>query len=178
MATLQDLINRMKDVKAALEQSLPDIATSVAITAKALAERTIKDKGFGAQYSHTEVPAFWFLGQENTQVGRSFLETAIKEGKGVAWRDLRNAEGMQTEHVDLTFTGEMFAGMFPGDVVKEGDKYTAPLGHTNKAGQDKMNYNRDRYGDFIGKVLRGDNYDIMVKVATEEVIRIFERNNL
>lgn len=178
MATLHDLITRMKDIRAGLELALPEIATSVSLTGKALAERTIKEKGFGANYSHSPLPAFWFLGDENTQQGRAFIEEKILKGEGMAWRDLRQAEGMQTEHVDLTFTGEMFAGMYPGPVVQEGDVYTAPLGHTNKAGQNKMNWNRDQYGDFIGKVLRGENFEIMVTVATQEVIRIFERNNL
>lgn len=178
MATLQDLIKRMKDIRESLEQALPEIATSVSLTAKALAERTIKEKGFGAVYSYTPVPAYWMLGKENSNRGKSFIEAAIDDDKSIAWRDVRAAEGMQTEHVDLTFTGEMFAGMYPGDVERNGDIYIAPLGHTNKAGQDKMNWNHDRYGDFIGKVLKGDNYDAMVTVATQEVIRIFERHNL
>jgi hypothetical protein len=168
----------MKDIKSDIERSLPEIATSVSLTAKALAERTIKEKGFGAVYSTSELPAFWFQGKESTQRGASFIENKIKKDEGMAWRDLREAEGLQTEHVDLTFTGEMFAGMYPDDPVVEGNRVIAPLGHTNKEGQKKMNYNRDRYGDFIGKVLVGDNFDSMVKVATAEVIRIIQRNNL
>ena len=61
---LKELIEKFKAIRDALPEVLPDVATSMSLTAKAIAERTIKDKGFGELYSDTEVPAWFFKGKE------------------------------------------------------------------------------------------------------------------
>ena len=37
-----------------------------------------------------------------------------------------------------------------------------------------MNWNYDRFGDYIGKVLTGDNMDILFDVGYEELIRLMD----
>ena len=51
MASLRDLINNLKDIEEALPEVLKQSATVMAHDGKALAERIIKDKGFGEVYS-------------------------------------------------------------------------------------------------------------------------------
>ena len=37
-----------------------------------------------------------------------------------------------------------------------------------------MNWNYERYGDFIGKVLTGDNLDTLYNVAYDELVRLMD----
>lgn len=196
MASIEDLKAKLHQIRDQLPSYLLEAATSVSLTGKALAERTIKDKGFGATYSLQEVPVWFFSGKELNASGKAYIET--KQGKGKkkkkkleniteadlydgmgTWKEFREAQGLQTGHVDLTFSGKMWAGMFPREAYQNGNLFIAPLGHNNKEGQNEMNWNRDRYGDFVGKALTGDNYKIMADIGVQELMRlIVERNNL
>lgn len=176
MADINDLIKKLQGIK----QKLPDVAlktaTSISLAAKALAERTIRDQGFGALYSLRGIPAFLLEGKELSQRGKKFIEAKMKADEYVAWSGLRQAEGLQIGFVDLAYSNEMWRGMFPRQAVeKQPGKFIAPLGHNNQDGQNKMNWNRARYGDFIGKVLTGDNFEAMVTVAREEFTRFLDQ---
>lgn len=183
MNTLSDLRAKLEDIKNDLPNILKDVATTVSLSGKAIAERTIKDKGFGEQYSATKVPAWFMDGKELNASGSSFIARK-KKSKNKAeqltnWAEFREAQGLQSGHVDLSYANEMWSGMFPQEAYQNGTLFIAPLGHNNRAGQNKMNWNRDRYGDFIGKVLKGSNFDQMGEIATEETLRlIVSRHNL
>jgi hypothetical protein len=184
MATIIDLIHRMQNLENDLKSSLGDIATSVSLTAKAIAERTIKESGFGAEYSTKNVPTAWLYGQVLNASGTSFLQQRDQESDELglegeaSYKELRAAQGLQVAHVDLTYSGEMWRGMLPAEPEIHGGIAIAPLGHTNRDGQDKMNWNFERYGDFIGETLTGDNFDTLKTVAAEEVNRIIQRSNI
>lgn len=172
MAELSDLRAKLEQIRNELPETLKEVATSVSMAGKALAERTIKDRGFGEMYSNTKVPAWFLTGKELNAAGSAFTKRKIKAKEKTNWKEFREAQGLQTGHVDLTFSGKMWAGMFPGEVRESGGRVIAPLGHNNREGQDEMNWNRDRYGDFIGKVLTGENYERMAKIAVDETIRL------
>lgn len=176
MAELAELVNRLKSFRDKLPEVLPEIATLVSLSGKALAERTIKDKGFGKLYSNNDIPAFFLKGKEINARGRSYLDQASKDDKGVSWGDFRQAQGLQNKFVDLTYSGKMWAGMFPGEVQVNLFTYIAPLGNNTTEGQKKMNWNRERYGDFIGQVLTGDNLEALKRVGYEELVKVMDRN--
>ena len=179
MNTLADLRAKFRDIQNDLPNILKDVATTVSLTGKAIAERTIKDRGFGEQYSNTKVPAWFMDGKQLNASGSNFIAGKKKAGELTNWKEFREAQGLQTGHVDLSYANEMWAGMFPQDAYQNGNLFISPLGHNNKAGQNKMNWNRDRYGDFIGKVLRGSVFDEMGEMAIEETMRlILSRHNL
>lgn len=183
MKTLADLRAKFQDIQNDLPNILKDVATTVSLSGKALAERTIKDKGFGERYSNTKVPAWFMDGKELNASGSAFIarkkKSKDKADRLTNWGEFREAQGLQSGHVDLSYANEMWSGMFPQEAYQNGTLFIAPLGHNNSAGQKKMNWNRDRYGDFIGKVLRGDNFDKMVEIAIDETLRlILSRHNL
>jgi hypothetical protein len=183
MPTLEELRAKLHTIRDQIPSILLEVATSVALTGKALSERTIKDKGFGEMYSSNKVPAWFMTGKELNATGAAFIDKKLKgktkEEQLTNWKEFRAAQGLQTGYVDLSYDNEMWSGMFPRDAYQKGTEYLAPLAHNNTEGQNKMNWNRDRYGDFIGKVLSGENFDIMGNVAIEEFTRLaFERNNL
>lgn len=168
--TIQDLINKFKDAKDGIDKAMSDTATSVSFAGKAYAERIILDEGFGAQYSNNKMKPSFFFGQELNQSGLNFL----KSKKTTNWKELREAQGLQTAHVDLHYSNEMFRSMMPLETKKEGNKYVAPLGSTNQAGQHKMNMNFKRYGDFISKAMGEKGKEIIGEVAMEEQLRFLK----
>ena len=173
------LIARLKEFRDTLPEVLPDVAVSVSMAGKAIAERVIKDKGFGEAYSATEVPAWFFEGKTLNGKGISYLkgleEKATEDEPALTnWAGLRRAQGLQTSYVDLSYSNKMWAGMFPQDVQVTLFDYIAPLGNNTTEGQNKMNWNYERYGDFIGKVLTGDNLDTLYNVAYDELVRLMD----
>lgn len=195
MADLKDLKADLIKIREAVILALPEIALKLTLSAKALAERKIKDVGFGRTYSGVKYPAWFLHGKELNLKGTKFLEDrgvhpstgtqgeAKKKRKKKGeeqesfdtltnWKEFRDAQGLQTEHVDLSYSNKMFAAMGPVNPEQRGDIFLAPLGGTNKEAQDKMNWNFERYGDFIGKSLDENDIKILEEVVAEEVVQI------
>lgn len=197
MPSIEELKARLEQLREAVAQKLPDIALTMAITAKSLSERNIRERGFGAKYSENKVPAWWFLGKELNGSGTSYLQslTAPKASKGkkkiediteadlvdgeTTWGDFREAQGLQKMFVDLGYTNKMWADMSPVEVAQQGDgRVVAFLGGRTRENQDKMNYNRDRYGDFISKGLGEQGRDLLGQVLIDEVVSVMEQFKL
>lgn len=197
MATLKDLDNILEQMKEAIRQRLPDALTTMVVTAKALAEREIVEKGIGKKYSREKYPAFFLAGKELNQKGTKFLadhgvdktgkqtKTAQKNRKVnrkeltyaetlTNWGEFREAQGLQSEHVDLHYSNKMYANMGPLSPEVDGDKVTVRLGATNKEAQDKMNWNYERYGDFISAALTDDSKKLLREVLKSEVLTILK----
>lgn len=199
MPDLNALKEKLNQIRQALEQKLPEIAVTLTISAKALAERNIKEAGFGAKYSQNKIPAWFLHGKELNQKGTKFLQDrgvdaeTGKQGdakkkrrkkgetadpghfdKMTNWGEFRQAQGLQIGYVDLSYSNKMFANMQPVRVEQKGQIYLAPLGATNTEAQDKMNWNRDRYGDFIGKALKPEDRDTLAAVVMDEVVAVID----
>ena len=175
---LQALRQDLKKVEAMVRDALPTIAILLTLSAKAISERNIKEQGFGYAYSENTVPAFFLKGKELNSVGERFIEDKIENDEETNWKELRAAQGLQNKYVDLTFSGTMWSNMAPGEVEFNGEIVTAPLVATNREVQNKMNWNRDRYGDFIGKSLTPENYDQLYRIVIEEVLKIIRESGL
>lgn len=172
MASLRDLINNLKEIEQALPEVLKQSATVMAHDAKALAERIIKDKGFGAVYSTTEVPSIWFYEKTLNASGKTYLDN-VDDGM-TSWGDFRQAQGLQNKFVDLSYTTRMWSGMRPDEVQEDGFRYFCLMGHNDNEGKKKMNWNFERYGDFLGLALKGQE-DILQEVASEHVYNLLEK---
>lgn len=181
---IDDIRRQLQRVKQELNEKLPDFALINTITAKALIERNIREFGFGAHYSGNKLPTWFFDGRAKSKAGEAFIkaqekrDAAAKEGDdtGMTWADLRRAEGLPVDHVDLGFTNKMWAGLGPQRPYYEGGRLHCPLGGSTKEVVDKLNWNRDRYGDFLGKVLTKKEIDILREVLTDEIAKVFENN--
>lgn len=174
MASLRDLINKFEGAKDNLDLALLDTATSVSLAGKGFAERIILDEGFGAFYSDNTFPAYKMFGDQLTLGGLAYLERKAEKGELTNWKGLRDAQGLPTGHVDLHYSNKMFESMLPRDSFQDGTKYLAPLASSNTEGQNKMNWNRDRYGDFIGIALGEDGKELMGAVGLAELERFLK----
>ena len=48
------------------------------------------------------------------------------------------------------------------------------MGHNDNEGRKKMNWNFERYGDFIGKALKGQE-EVLEEVATENILLLLDK---
>lgn len=176
MADINEFKERMRRLQEELRNQLPDIATTLTLSGKALAERRIKDKGFGAVYSTNKIPSWFLRGKQLNKSGDAFLDLVDDKAEGLTnWGEFRAAQGLQTAHTDLSYSNKMWANMQPMEVQVQGDIYRAPLGATNREAQDKMNWNRDRYQDFVGKALTPEDFNTLGEVVISEVIRALQQ---
>ena len=172
MATLRDLINNLKDIEEALPEVLKKSATVMAHDAKAMAETIIKNKGFGELYSTHEIPSYRLYGKELRSSGSSYLDSL--DGGTTTWAKFRQAQGLQNKHVDLSYSTRMWKGMRPDEVQEENGRYFCLMGHNDNEGRKKMNWNFERYGDFIGKALKGQE-DVLEEVAIENILLLLNK---
>ena len=182
MADLNDFRRKVEELKAAIRSRLPEVATILTLSTKALAERKIKAQGFGAEYSQEKVPAWFLKGKELNASGASFIADVMAEpdpkDRYTNWGELRAAQGLQTDHVDASYTNKMWAAMGPLEVRETGNVYSAPLGATNREAQNKLNWNRDQYGDFIGQAIGPEEKAQLSIVVTEELKKIIDDSKL
>jgi hypothetical protein len=195
---VNELKQRLNDIREAIEAKLPDIAATLTLSAKALAERRIKEQGFGFEYSNVLVPAWFLFGKELNGAGTTFLENhgvntstgAQGEGKKkrrkkkgdpdpgkfnkfTNWGEFREAQGLQDEYVDLSYSNKMWANMQVVKIEQSNGIVRALLGATNTESQNKMNWNRERYGDFIDKGLTDEDLDkTLPQVVLDELNNI------
>lgn len=196
---MDEFKKRLKLMEDEIKKRLPEVATVLALSAKAIAERRIKDKGFAVIYSSNKIPAWFLHGKELNQRGTKFLENhgvdaAGKQGEAkkkrrkskgdpdpgyydttTNWKEFRTAQGLQSAFVDLSYSNKMWANMAPVNVEERGNIVRALLGATNTEAQNKMNWNRIRYGDFIMKGLIETDRPILTDVVGNELVKILDQ---
>lgn len=201
MPDLDDFKKRIAQIREALNERLPAIAETLALAAKGMAERRMKAEGFGVLYSNNPVPAWFFHGKELNQRGTKFLEQrGVDPGTGIAgeakkkrkkkgepaeqypttatWKEFRAAQGLQTAFIDLSYSNKMWANMQPVKVENRGQIVVALLGATNREAQNKMNWNRERFGDFILKSLNEEDGRVLGEVAISELVAVLDQFKL
>lgn len=128
------------------------VVEQMALTGQSLIQDRIQSKGVtGAKYSDTKVPLFFVSGKNLNKKGEKFTDKqkgAGKDGKDgfVSYKDVRHANGLQTEFVDLTFSGRMFGGTRLLSTENEGNEFTANVGGTDQEVDNKLGWNVERYG--------------------------------
>lgn len=190
--TLEELKRNLINLQNGIHTICINAARELALNTKAMAERNIRDSGVkddsgdSQDYSKNEVPAYWFRGKELNNNGTVFLDslptiTKIdKEGKEyeasyTTWGDFRAAQGLPNAFVNLSYSNEMWRGMLPGDVSVEGKRYVSRIAHTNQAGQEKMNWNYARYGNFLLNAVNMEQLsNVMLQDVTRKMTRLLE----
>lgn len=172
MGNFSELIKNLKAIEEELPQILGKSAFIMANDGKALAERIIKEKGFGETYSTKEIPPFFLYEKSLNSKGKSYLDSL--DGEGTNWGEFRQAQGLQNKHVDLSYSTRMWKGMRPDEVQEDNGRFFCLMGHNDNEGKRKMNWNFERYGDFIGKALQGQE-DVLHDVAVENIYLLLEK---
>lgn len=169
---LDDYINRLEAAIKSIEAELPNISEEIAMTTMGIVVDRIQKEGIeGKTYSKNKLPAFFFHGRALNKSGRDLDEKhsekrmrKILKGKGeklrannaidkmedgISYKEWREANGLQTAFVDLTFSGRMFQNLGIIGTVKTGDSYVTIIGGFDKEVKDKLKWNAERFGDFM-----------------------------
>lgn len=158
MATLQDLINKLNKLPNLLKDTIPEQLEIATKDYLALQITKIRREGIGFKYSTKPgVPAYLMRGKELNGTGRAFIERKAKAkpdknnkyANFINWQQLRNAQGLQTGFVDLSYSNQMLNNI--GIISKQSSltRYVANIGGLNPSAASKFGYNQARYGQFM-----------------------------
>lgn len=191
MADLDDFTRKMEELQKLMDAEIPALVTTVALSAKALAERRIRETGFGAVYSTKKIPAWFLKDKELNQAGAAFIQDKIKYDEenthvvdgftvyasdyGTNWKEFREAQGLPTDHVDFGYTNKTWQSIAPGPVTQSNGIYTCHLVATNKEAQQKLDWGFARYGDIISKGLNDDDRKILKDIIDNGLNEITEK---
>ncbi len=145
---IRNVISDMPEINARLAQSGLSL----------IHDRILNDGVDGKKYSTNLLPTYFFTGKSISAGGDAKVKAKNKANKykGVSYTDFREANNLQTNHVDLRLSGDMWRDMAVIENSGPGLRNTTVAGSKNSItypdGQktgDVVGYLGDRYGDFL-----------------------------
>lgn len=150
MLSIEAAIQQLDQLISNYEDELVKICGEIAFQARTLIRQRIIDKGLpGRSYSENPLPTFFFEGKENRAAGAALLKRKDKKREGVSYKEWRDANGLQTGHVDLHFTERMWQNLVIIGTFKDGENYTTVIGGGDEETKKKLEWNTKRYGSFL-----------------------------
>jgi hypothetical protein len=149
MVTPKEHLAKLQKLSEEIKRVGQNIAQKMALTGKSLVQHRIQSEGFGAEYSTNDIPAYFLKGKARNAAGRKYLEENNLDDDLVSWGAFRKAQGLQNDFVDLTYSGRMFAGLTVIEKATEGTRFVARLGGSDREVDQKLDWNAQRYGDFL-----------------------------
>lgn len=147
---IDEFIKRVDEAIAIYDFEMSNIADMVALAALALVRVNIQNSGeIGRKYSNNKLPLFFFNDRALNGGGRAALERAKKDGEGLSYEEWRQANGLQTAFVDLTFSGRMLQNLQITERTKTDQFYKTIINASEKENLDKISWNHERFGDFL-----------------------------
>lgn len=110
-------------------------------------ERKVDADGspFG-QYSQALVPQWFFYGKSNNQTA----EADLRAGDWfVSYAEFRDLNGLSSDDIDFTFSGDLFKTTGVVTVENENDSTTVVLGGQNARSEQILEWQEPRYGNII-----------------------------
>ena len=172
--TTTEFIAKLDVVINTFEAELIVASEELALSAMALVVNRIQREGIaGKKYSVNKLPAFFYYDRWLNAGGKALYEShtkkhlreglndffgdsiKLKKSKvdnledGISYEEWRIANGLQVNHVDLTFSGRMFQNLGIIATKKVGSYYVTVIGGTNPEIVLRLEYNAIRYGDFL-----------------------------
>lgn len=147
---------------ALIAQELPVINEKVALNAYAMMrdriinEGTIGDHKDLGKYSDHALPTFFFKDKSLNGKGEKFYLDSVKKGKGISYKDWREANNRPTDHVTLSFSGETLKDIGVVKTVSQNLKATTTVGPKNtkvhkggKSTEQITDFLVDQYGEIL-----------------------------
>lgn len=161
--SIEEVQQAFDDASKAIVNRFPELIQTLALDTKAVIQDRIQKTGTDASgaklpgYSTTELPSF-------------FLNAKKKKTK--TYINLRKEKGLQTNYVDLTFTGEMWRNTQIVESGNKGEKYVVTIGGGSDSSQNKIDWNSDRYGDILS--LSKQEEENISKTYNDEIQKIID----
>lgn len=146
--TLALLISRLDNLEKDLQQKAPSIILGAGRSFLVAKKLQIANSGVG-RYSSKKYHPSALKGRELSSAGKTFIENKISRKEKTNWSELRRAEGLQVSFVDLYYSGQMMNSTIAQKANQASFTYFITIGARNKKAQEKLNYNYERYGNFL-----------------------------
>ncbi|WP_313515645.1 hypothetical protein [Sphingobacterium sp.] len=194
MKELSEFIAKLENVIKELPIEAENIAIEMALNHKALVVRRIQSEGIpGETYSDKGIPAYFYAGFSVTagkNKGKTYdssyprlnsgfdrmVEKKLKKKESISWKDVREANGLQTGFVDFTFTGRSFQNLNIVSVERSGFISRAYLGASDPESAQKLFYGFKQYGDFLKP--NEEDQKILVKIGNQMLSKVLEKIKL
>jgi hypothetical protein len=157
--------DKLNKFRALLAAEVPAINERIALNAYDMASTRVINSGVDGDgnqlgsYSENELPLFFYTGKSLNKAGEAAVEKAKKAGKGLSYKDFREANNRPTDHVTLSFSGDMWKDIGVVKQIVDANKIVTVVGakntKTRKSGKktlstdDILDGNKERYGDFL-----------------------------
>ena len=132
--TIKEAILRIDNIINLIDAELQKASEEYAMSLMGMVVNRIQKEGIpGRKYSKNKLPAFWFEGRELNAGGRALVEKHTKKKErdfyrlvgekvrknkaldemedGISYEEWRIANGLQVDHIDLTFSGRMMQNL-------------------------------------------------------------------
>lgn len=155
----------------ALEREAGRIALGMAQLSLSLTVLYIQRDGLPGKpkYSTKLIPTFFFNGKELNQAGKTY----IKKNKLGTWAGFRQAQGLPSAVVNVTYSGRTLRSLQPVLVSSGVGKAKASIRSSNAENQKILSYLLAKYGDFLEPIpsVAGE----LKLYATKETTAILQR---
>ncbi len=145
-----------------LQSKAPIINASITRSGLSLIQDRILNDGVnGVRYSSNKLPTYFFTNKSISTGGEAKVKSIAKKNTksgtpGISYEEFRTANNLQTNHVDLKLSGDMWRDMDVLEGSRTGFKFITEAGSKNSItypdGQktgDVVGYLAERYGDFL-----------------------------
>lgn len=156
---INEFNNSVNSFIGAVLNDMPIINARITQSGLSLIHDRILNEGVeGKNYSTNLLPAYFFTGKSISGSGEAKVKAKNKANKykGISYTDFREANNLQTNHVDLRLSGDMWRDMAVLESRNIGFKISTEAGSKNSItysnGQktgDVVGYLAERYGDFL-----------------------------
>ena len=150
MLTIEQAISRLDNLIANYDSVIAKLCETMALEAQAIIIDRIQKYGItGRRYSANPLPVFFFEGRELNSPGAALLKRKDKRKEGVSYEEWRKANGLQTDHIDLSFSNRMWEKLVIVGTFKEGDVVKTIIAGGDQSTKDKLKWNTERFGEFL-----------------------------
>jgi len=180
----EEFADTTKQFLSDITKELPAINARIAVTALSVIKDRIWNEGLSGSYSTNQIPFFYKKGGkviapyssgEINKGAQDKIASAKKAGKKtLSYKEWREFNNLQTDHIDLKFSGDMWRDINVVSSELRGNDAVTIVTATNqikrKGGQSTseiMSFNAEKYGDFM--TLTSDEEADIVKAFDTEL---------
>lgn len=146
-------INAIRQLRKHLRRNKTKTALRIGFDVLALVKKRVQLTGKDSKgkpfpgYSHAVVPKPFFYGRSRSPGAEQRLKA--KTSWFVSYKEFRDINDLETDFVDLTFTGQMWKRTGVKLIKSTSALTVVELGGRNEDAQNKINWNSKRYGESI-----------------------------
>ena len=154
--TISEIIDRLDRAEREISDGLRDALTihggdlCAAVITRVIQMGRDADGDSFSPYSTKPIPAFFYFGRHLNQRGEAAVRKAAKSGKGLSYRDFRDANNRPTNHKNFSFSQQMWNGFGVKSVQPAGSGlWSLTIGGTTPVSEQRIRWNSEREGKSI-----------------------------